>query len=522
MDVDWLEFYGLKGDPFSAGPLRFPVQFREIFVTTPLVQNKVNPIIRTIVESDRYLYLILGERGAGKSTLLWYIYNKLDERENILPIHVSLTPKTYDTHHQEHSLAIDLANRVTSKTLERISDKYNELYSDSTYQLGKLDNKLTDKSLNFDQLRKTVPKIFKALDENDKIPVIIVDNLDKFKDDLALDFLSYHYGQALFEDIFQPYARFFIAAELKWSGKFNKKNYSYLGDPIIIEPLNYLELETLIKRRLQRKAKDKNNFIFPFKEDAIVFTTQISNGIPREIQNKCTTYMQQGAAAGIKEINRDFLVEIEKRLGKEYEIVKELSAHDPLVEKHIAFLLNVREKFKNSNEFKKALLSVLELSKTKKVDDETLDQLRDSGLVSIVIEDPENPPKLVVNSHIADLFTQIKESIQIEEFIEWFCRSDVESIPITKARWYVLDDFARLKEALPDADFKRTQIEKILADYELFRESFYEEEEQQVCSEMAINITKTAIGLIEPGMSLRNDFKSIDYFKMLKSSVSTI
>ncbi|MEA2076179.1 MAG: ATP-binding protein [Euryarchaeota archaeon] len=233
MDVDWLEFYGLKGDPFSAGPLRFPAQFRDIFVTTPLVQNKVNPIVRTIEESDRYLYLILGERGVGKSTLLWYIYNKLDERENILPIHVSLTPKTYETKHQEHSLAIDLANRVTSKTLERIREKYNELYIDSTYQLDKLDNKLTEKSLNFDQLRKTAPKIFKALDENDKIPVIIVDNLDKFKDDLALDFLSYHYGQALFEDIFQPYTKFFIAAELKWSRKFDKKNTHILETPLL-------------------------------------------------------------------------------------------------------------------------------------------------------------------------------------------------------------------------------------------------------------------------------------------------
>ncbi|MEA2076180.1 MAG: hypothetical protein U9O85_10745 [Euryarchaeota archaeon] len=227
--------------------------------------------------------------------------------------------------------------------------------------------------------------------------------------------------------------------------------------------------------------------------------------------------MQQGAADSIREITKDFLVEIERKLGKEYEIVKELSAHDPLVEKHIAFLLNVREKFKNSDELKKALLSVLELSKTQKVDDELLDQLRDSGLVSIVIEDPEKPPELIVNSHIEYLFNQIKESMQIEEFIEWFCRSDVETIPITKARWYVLDDFARLKEALPDADLKKDQIEKILADYELFRESFFEEEEHQVCAEMAINIAKTAVGLIEPGMSLRNDFEIVDYFKMLKS-----
>lgn len=518
MDIDWLEFYGLKGDPFSAAPLRHPVDFREVFVTTPLIQNQIEPIIRTIDESDKYLYLILGERGAGKSTLLWYIYHKLNERDDILPIHVSLIPKTYDTQHQEQSLAIALSNLIASKTLDRINNKFNDLYLNPMYRLDKIKKKLTEQSLKFKELSRIVPKIFTALVENDKIPIIIVDNLDKFKEDLALDFLSYHHGQALFEDIFQPYVKFFIAAESKWSEKFNSANYSYLGDPVIIKPVNYLEAKTLIEKRIERKVKDKKDFIFPFKNDAITFITQVSKGIPRNIQNKCTTYMQQGAQSNIREIDRDILLEIEKKVGKEFDLVRELSARDPIVEKDIAFLLEIRAKFIDSKAFEEALFNVLKLLQAEKVDDDTLDQLRDSGMVSIVIEDPKKPSQLAINSHIEELFNRIKEKMQLKEFIEWFCRSDVDTIPITKARWSILDDFARIKDSLPDVDFKKEQIEKILTDYELFRESYYEDEEQSVCAETAINIAQTAIGLIEPGMSVTNKFKIEDYLNMLKTT----
>ncbi|MGB2728329.1 MAG: ATP-binding protein [Halobacteriota archaeon] len=519
MEVDWLEYYGLKGEPFSGGrPLIHPVEFKDIFVTTESIQNEIEPIIRTIEESDRHLYLILGERGAGKSTLLWYIVNKLNERDNILPIHISLAIKTYDTEYHERGLATDLSKRVAYQTLEGIKEKFNDLFLSSTYRLEQLEKKLEEPNLNLEKLTTIISKIFKALDENNKIPVITVDNLDKFKDDVALDFLSHHYAQPLFEQIFLPYGvKVFLTAVSKWSEKLNELNYSYLGEPIIIEPLNYLEAQTLIQKRIQRKVKDTENFIFPFKTDAIVFVTKVSNGIPRNIQDKCTTYMQQGAKYGVREIDKDFLLEIEKKVGKEFEIVRELSAHDPIVEKDIAFLLDIKTKFSDSKAFEKALFNVLDLLQGTKIDDDTLNQLRDSGIISMAIEDPKKPSKLAINSNIEELFSRVKEKMQLKGFIEWFCRSDVDTIPITKARWYILDDLARIRDSLPDEDFKKSQIEKILKDYESFRESYYEDEEQSACAETAFTIARTATGLIEPGMTVTNDFNS--YLKMLKNSI---
>jgi len=609
MEGDWREYYGLKGEPFSGGrPLIHPEEFKDIFVTTESIQNEIEPIIRTIGESDRYLYLILGERGAGKSTLLWYIVNKLNESDNILPIHVSLITKTYDTEYRERGLAIDLSKRVASQTLERINEKFNDLFLSSTYRLDQLKKKL-EPSLNLEKLTTIISKIFKALAEYNKIPVITIDNLDKFKDDVALDFLSHHYAQPLFEQIFLPYGvKVFLTADSKWSKKLNEPNYSYIGESIIIEPLNYLEAQTLIQRRIKRRVKDPENFVFPFKKDAIIFITDASHGLPRNIQNKCTIYMQQGAKEGVREIDRNFLSKIEKKVGgKEFEIVRELSAHDPIVEKDLAFLLDIRAKFRDSKTFEKALFNVLNLLKGTKLDDEylfswdnvpgndseillrflrddldigwaenaeihkpddgktirifkdenaveimlderaekatlkisdgrtydlkvkkedgklniyddTLNQLRDSGIVSMMIKDPEKPSKVAINTHIEELFNRIEEKMQLKEFIEWFCRSDVDTIPIAKARWSILDDFARIKDSLPDVDLKKAQIEKILTDYELFRESYYEDEEQSVCAETAINMAKTAIGLIEPGMSATNDLKFEDYLKMLKNS----
>ncbi len=51
--MDWLKFYGLKGEPFGPQPLRRPDEFQDVFVMTDAIKIEVDPIIPNYAHNCR-------------------------------------------------------------------------------------------------------------------------------------------------------------------------------------------------------------------------------------------------------------------------------------------------------------------------------------------------------------------------------------------------------------------------------------------------------------------------------------
>ena len=107
------------------------------------------------------------------------------------------------------------------------------------------------------------------------------------RQEIAQNFLKHQYAQSLFEDVFFPFGvRIFLVADQSWLEILKHPDYSYLGNPINLKPLNFAEAETLILKKIRRKAINLENFEIPFNKESIIYLTRISDGNPRKIQEK--------------------------------------------------------------------------------------------------------------------------------------------------------------------------------------------------------------------------------------------
>lgn len=514
--MDWLEFYDLKGEPFGSQPLRRPAEFRDAFVLTESTKSEVEPIISSIEESERYLFLIFGERGAGKSTLMHYIIYKLNQKENILAVDISVIKKSYKTPDLGYGVSIDLTNKVALKTIEAIIEKYNKLYSDNKEELMEYEKILIESGSNLEKVSSILRKIFKILDNENIVPLIFIDNLDKFNQDVAQNFLKQQYAQSLFEEVFFPFgARIFLVADQKWLEILEHPDFSYLGNPIHLKPLNFAETENLIQKKLRRKALDSDKFEFPFDKQSIVYLTTISDGNPRKIQEKCRIALIKGAKNNNKFIDRNFLVDIESNLGDEFEIIKELLIQDPSLEKNLAWLLNIRSKFSDIKSFENSLLNTFNIFSGITLEPQIVEQLRDCELISLFSEKTDETPKYVINPILENIFQKINPKMGVDHFIKWFSRTEADTISIPHAN-LPIEELRRISDGLPDP--KKIQTLEVLKDFEQFRLSYLEDDDRNGAINHANTVARKLIGIIVPEIFSVDD--QIKMQEILKNKIS--
>ena len=514
--MNWLEFYGLKGEPFGSQPLRQPAEFRDGFVLTESTKTDVEPIITSIEESERYLFLIFGERGAGKSTLMHYIIYRLNQKENILTVDISLIPKGYKTEDPGYGVAIDLTNKVAQNTIDAIRDKYNNLYSTNNEFFQNFEKILSESNPNLDKVSNILKNIFKLLIQENIIPLIFIDNLDKMSTETAKIFLKHQYAQSLFEDVFFPFGvRIFLVADQSWLEMLKHPDYSYLGNPTKIKPLNFAEAETLILKKLRRKAIDLEHFEIPFEKQSIIYLTRISDGNPRKIQEKCRISLIKGATSNNKLIDRDFLEIIEKDLGNEFELIKELLIQDPLIERNLAWLLEIRSKFNEIKSFEDSLLNIFNLMSGVTLDSQTIERLRDYELLSLSLEKLDEKPKYVINPILENIFNKIKSKMGVDHFIKWFSRTEADTISIPYAK-LPIEELKRVSDGLSDS--KKIQTLEALKEFEQFRLYYLEDENRNECINLAYNVARKLIGIVAPEIVTIEDY--IKNQEILKNKIS--
>ncbi len=515
--MDWLKFYCLKGEPFGPQPLRWPDEFQNVFVLTEIIKTEVDPIISTITDSERYLYLISGERGAGKSTLMHYIINEIDKVGNILPVDVSLNKKSYKGDDPGYALQVDLTYAIAKKTIDKIMNKY-EILSKSNYKLfEEYRRRLTSVGSNLDVPGDILQKIFSLLSQEKIVPIIFIDNLDKIDQKEALHFLKLPYAQSLFENFFfRNRVRIFLVADQSWLKELVHPDFSYLGRPIIIKPLNFAETQNLIQKKMRKKASNLDDFKIPFNEESIIYITKIADGNPRKIQDKCTTALIEGAQHNIKIIDQKFLQQIQNDLGKEFESIKDLLIQYPEMERNLAWLLGVRGKFKDTKSFEEALFNTLNLQKGNKLENATIDHLRNCELISFSLEKLDEEPTYRINPLFENLIDKIKIKMSIDVFIKWFSRTEAEVISISPAKSSILEELEIVCDSLPEP--KKGKAREALKNYDLFRQCRLEDDDRNECVVIAHNVAKDLIGIIAPEILTIDDFTRLR--EVLKSKIS--
>lgn len=519
--MDWLKFYGLKGEPFGAQPLRWPNEFQNVFVLTEIIKTEVEPIISTIVDSERYLYLISGERGAGKSTLMHYIINEMDKVENILPVDVSLNKKSYKGDDPGYALQVDLTYEIAKKTIDAITNKYESLSKINYDIFNKNKQILSAGGSNLDIPGDILQKVFNILNQKKIVPIIFIDNLDKIEQKEALYFLRLPYAQSLFENFFfRNGVRIFLVADQNWLKELEHPDFSYLGKPISIKPLNFAETQTLIQKKMRKKALSLDEFKFPFNEESIIYITKIADGNPRKIQDKCTTSLIEGAQHKIKIIDKKFLQQIQKDIGKEFESIKDLLIQYPDMERNLAWLLEVREKFKDTKSFEEALFSTYNLQKGNNLENNTIDQLRNCELISFSLENVDEEPKYRINPLLGNLFDKITIKMSIDIFIKWFSRTEAEIISISPAKSSVLDELEIVCDSLPEP--QKSKAHGALKNYNFFRQCRLEDDDRNECVIIAHNVAKDLIGIIAPQILSIDDFATLREFLTSKVSKEVI
>lgn len=514
--MNWLEFYGLKGEPFGPNPLRQPAEFRNVFVLTESTKTVVEPIITSIEESERYLFLIFGERGAGKSTLIHYIIYRLNQKENILTVDISLIKKGYKTEDPGYGVAIDLTNKVAQNTIDAIREKYNNLYSTKNEFFQNSEKILSESNPNLGKVSNILKNVFKLLVQENIIPLIFIDNLDKFSQEIAQNFLKHQYAQSLFEEVFFPFGvRIFLVADQSWLEILKHPDYSYLGNPINLKPLNFAEAETLILKKIRRKAINLENFEIPFNKESIIYLTRISDGNPRKIQENCRISLIKGATSSNKLIDHNFLVAIEKDLGNEFELIKELLIQDPLFERKLAWLLEIKSKFSEIKSFEFSLLNIFNLMSGATLESQTIERLRDYELLSLSLEKLDEKPKYVINPILENIFNKIKLKMGVDHFIKWFSRTEVDTISIPHAK-LPIEELKRVSNGLPDS--KKIQCIEALKEFEKFRLCYLEDDNRNECINLAYNVVRKLIGIVAPEIVTIEDY--INNQENLKNKIS--
>ena len=86
MTINWVEFFNLRGNPFSTSPLEGEFELSNLLVRTKSIRDQVLPIAKFIGISAPSIKILLGARGAGKSTCLSCLRQLVQGNPNVLSV----------------------------------------------------------------------------------------------------------------------------------------------------------------------------------------------------------------------------------------------------------------------------------------------------------------------------------------------------------------------------------------------------------------------------------------------------
>jgi len=310
-EISWLDYWGLKYDPFMDFPIRSE-EYRKFLVATRSIK-KIPVEARTIRESPvGTIKPVVGSRGSGKTTWLLSLLYQLEAVHSVFSVYVNVFKCISTIREAARTVLMEryLLNEIMSQIFAKIRSLAPQLFMNFKW-MDKIANRIVTIPSPDVQPDISPDNLFDILEvlkgEGYTKFVIAIDELDKITEEGAHDYerlmniVGDFFGtqQGLFQMLATEHsASVYIACDEKWLDLFEKRNLNYLNNIIQIYRLTPDELQKIVKARLKPQTDQ-----FPFTSGALNVLTSYFSGNARKLIFACRDLMIDASVKGAKQID---------------------------------------------------------------------------------------------------------------------------------------------------------------------------------------------------------------------------
>ena len=442
---DWIRFFKLVGNPFVTTPLQTKEHFDHLFVKTDNVAKLIDPMIEYFDQSPPFLRVVSAPRGSGKSTILHYMTSALRSKSvNLVVCLITHQPAVL---HGERDAAYGIGNDTLSRIVmglaERLLDfekgKNKSVLKELLDDIGMITSKgsLDSRSVitfSYSTNRSRLEKLLQYMKNRGVRAFIAIDNYDKLDEDRAIGFLKSAHAQPLFEDLQSAGVSIVIAASLEWAEHIGEGDLSYLGKPMILNPLNPFEAISMVRKRIASKSSGEKIEIF--EDKAITRIAIREEGIARNILETCRLCMTKAAERGEALISEDFVKEVlrsQERTGaKYYGVIKK----EPDARIGLTILSSIAKEV-DPDTFRKMLQGLVDIMEGRDPGNKVIELLRQHRIFYLS-ERTTDARKLknYLASEIQVLLRTVAKRYSLNVFMDWLAAGEPAFwfIPTTEER----------------------------------------------------------------------------------------
>lgn len=427
---DWIEFFNLKGNPFSTTPLNDDDEFETIFIETNDIRKKVLPIIKYISNSKPSIKILAGKRGAGKSTCLAFTRRKLQSKPNILTIQIKEQKTGQEKQDPLFGIGSPLVWNIIKELIEALQYKYPQVSSKYETEINriveflKLDEFLPKRYPGWYECRNSLERLLKIIKSEKILLFITIDNFDKLTDELqelSISFLRGNNAQPLFENLQAHGATIIFTMDLRFYQNLKDPDFSYLGEPIILTELNTEEGKELLQRRLKNYfATDNSSLESIIESNAFTYLVTKANGIPREVIKLTESCCEKAFEEKAKPITSDIIDQVIQKREEMTEEFYTILERKPSLQDSFQKLTTFLGSFAKLEEAKNAIKVVNQLYDNKEVNysDPLVDVLREFKIAEF-IKGTDSDPKLTLYVDIKLLLGEMENRKVRMKFSDW-------------------------------------------------------------------------------------------------------
>lgn len=448
MTVNWVDFFDLKGNPFSTSPLEGEYELTNLLVRTKSIRDQVLPIAKFIGLSALSIKILLGARGSGKSTCLSYLRQLVQGNPSVLSINLTEI-RLPERVVEDPTLGIGspMIWFLIKDIIESLKVKFEEIFSENRDIIDSI-----IQSLGISELYPSSYPVWStcniALDSlltimsNNHITLFIsIDNYDKLPQKfqkIAIDFLRGNNAQPFFEKLQRVGSTVLIALGKEFYAQLSHADFSYLGKPIEIRGLNPNEAKELLSKRIGWMLNTPElSSEEGFDEGAIHRLTMHTNGIPRVILTLAEQSMINASKRNQKiiteKIVKDTIQISEEVIEEFYDIIKKIKppSRAKAAEKGLKVLSGYFATLP-SPEFAINVVDCLMTIFSESVPsfesaNEHIQSLRDAKIVNLVQTFPKE--EWTIRTDILYLMGHMHDKKSLRKFLDWLIEKEVQIKP---------------------------------------------------------------------------------------------
>lgn len=468
-ELSWLDYWGLKYDPFMDFPIRSP-EHRKFMVVTKSIK-KIRPEVQTIANSPvGVIKPVVGTRGSGKSTWLLNFLYSLEDNKTIFFIYVNTFKSISTVREAAKTVFMEryVLNEVISQIFAKIRSIAPSLFEDHKWMEEVAGNIVTIPS---PEVRPNISQdnlvdVLKVLKGEKFVKfVIAIDELDKVTEEGAPDYeklmtmIGDFFGtqQGLFQMLAAEHkASIYISCDEKWMELFRRRNLTYLKKAVQIERLNPLELKRIIKTRLKPQID-----IFPFSTESLEIVNSYFSGNARSLIFACRELMIDSSVRGLKQIDGKMVKRLFSKIAAEsfQEDFQDIAKLD-ISSIGAKMLWRLCSKIPMREDREKTLLFLARVYRNEEIElppEYIVKILKDYEYVTFKL--PKGKPE--INMKLKSFFDQwIKKGHLLDDLVEWYS----ENIQRPEEFASIDDKVNSLLKAIPNEQVQK----RILYAYDLY------------------------------------------------------